>query len=114
MKVLICGDRNWTDRTAIFNRMRKLPVGAIIITGGAKGADSLAYDEAQFLGFTTMRFMANWRMYGKAAGPIRNRKMLDQNPDLVIAFHSDLEHSKGTKDCVAQARKRGTPVEIII
>jgi hypothetical protein len=42
---------------------------------------------------------ADWANHGKAAGPIRNRKMLDLKPDLVLAFHADLTNSKGTKDC---------------
>lgn len=44
--------------------------------------------------------------------PIRNQKMLDDNPDIdiVIAFHSDLENSRGTKDMVNRARKKGIKV----
>ena len=38
---------------------------------------------------------------------VRNKKMLDMNPDLVIAFHDDIENSKGTKDCIKEAEKRG-------
>lgn len=59
-------------------------------------------------------FPANWSQYGHAAGPIRNQKMLDQNPDLVIAFHFDLEHSKGTKDMINRAKKACIPVRFVI
>jgi len=38
--------------------------------------------------------------------------MLDEKPDLVIAFHPNLAESKGTKDCVNEAKRRGIPVEV--
>ena len=48
-----------------------------------------------------------WKGYGKAAGPIRNRRMLDDfQPDLVLAFPGN----KGTNDCIAAARQRDIEV----
>lgn len=58
------------------------------------------------MGFPVERYPADWERYGKRAGPIRNRKMLDQGPDLVVAFGGD----KGTADCVREARRRGIAV----
>ena len=81
--------------------------------GGARGADSIAGEEAKEFGLTVLAFSADWRRYGRAAGPIRNLQMLEEGkPDLVIAFHADLDHSKGTKDMVEQARKAGIKVEV--
>ena len=37
--------------------------------------------------------------------------MLDQKPDLVLAFHDDLGKSRGTADTVGEAKRRGIPVE---
>ena len=57
---------------------------------------------------------ANWVKYGRAAGPIRNRRMLELvPPDLVVAFHDDLESSRGTKDMVIAARQAEIPVRLI-
>jgi hypothetical protein len=39
--------------------------------------------------------------------------MLDTKPDLVIAFHEDIESSKGTKDCIKEARRRGIAVDVV-
>ena len=114
MRVLVCGDRNWGDGTVVMKRLRELPRGVEIITGGARGADFWAEETThRFTGFKLNVIRAEWTKFGKAAGPIRNRKMLDMEPDLVIAFHNDLENSKGTKDTVDEAKKRGIPVEVI-
>ena len=113
MLVLITGDRNWRDRKKIEARLSKLPKGTIIIAGGADGADTLAKRVAWSLGLHVMECKALWGFYKISAGPIRNRAMLSLKPDLVIAFHSDLSKSKGTKDCVTEAKRRGIEVEVI-
>lgn len=112
MKVLVCGDRNWKDKELIRSMIRdKMP--DLVITGGARGADTLAYECCKEDGFTVTKIDADWNKHGKAAGPIRNRKMLDQTPDLVLAFHDDLSHSKGTLDTVTEARHRGLQVQLV-
>lgn len=113
MKILICGDRNWSDYWAIYDVVSKLDRNSIIIHGAAKGADTMAGTIASKLGFKVVAFKANWERYGKAAGPIRNREMLDVKPDLVIAFHNDIENSKGTKDCIKEAEKRSIEVKLV-
>ena len=115
MKVLVCGDRNWTNREAIRAWLCKLQDWdyTTVIEGEARGADTIAKEEAQRIGMRVLKYPAQWNTYGRAAGPIRNREMLDQCPDLVLAFHSDLSKSKGTADCVREARKRGIKVEVV-
>ena len=113
MKVLMCGDRNWTDEETIVKELLSLPKDTLIITGGARGADSIAEAEAYYMGMPTIVFHANWARYAKAAGPMRNSTMLMENPDLVIAFHTDISKSKGTADTVCKARKLGIPVKIV-
>jgi len=113
MKVVVCGCRNWKWFEIIYERLAKLPSNALIIEGGASGADRQARNAALEIGLEVVEFPAAWKKYGKAAGPTRNIKMLDTKPSLVIAFHNDIENSKGTKHTVAEARKRGIEVEII-
>ena len=112
MKILVCGDRNWVDKKAIFRELSKYPRDTIVIEGEARGADSLARVVALGLGVSVERYPANWDKYGRAAGPIRNQQMLDQKPDLVLAFHADLDNSKGTRDMVIRARKAG--IEVLV
>lgn len=113
MKVLVCGDRNWTDQAAIYKRLALLDMSTVVIHGAARGADVLAGDVASRLGFRVVAVPADWDLHGKSAGIIRNRKMLDMKPELVIAFHMDLSKSKGTADTVREARRRGIPAEVI-
>jgi hypothetical protein len=106
LTLLICGDRLWSNQFAIRRELRNLEhlVGTVI-HGACKGADSigarLARDE---FGLKVIPFPADWKTLGKAAGPIRNQQMLDNGkPDIVHAFHTDIDVSKGTKDMVERS-----------
>ena len=58
-------------------------------------------------------FPADWKKYGRAAGPIRNKQMLNEGkPDLVLAFHTNIENSKGTKSMIQIAKK--SEIKIIL
>ena len=116
MRVLVCGDRHWNDAMKIFDVLTGLKdqYGRFtVVQGGANGADALAGQVALTLRLGCEVYPADWKKYGRRAGPIRNRQMLDTRPDLVLAFHDDLEHSRGTKDCVSEATRRGIRVRII-
>ena len=111
--ILVTGSREWTDRFTIFSALRQYPTCRLLIHGNARGADRIAAEIAEHLGFKIKSVPAQWDRYNKAAGAIRNRVMLDLNPDLVLAFHSNLAVSKGTKDCVEEAQRRKIPVRLI-
>lgn len=112
MKVLVCGSRDWPalDKRRIFARLAELGHGTEVIHGGAPGADSFADFWCRQLGIPVREFKAQWKLFGRKAGPIRNRQMLDEAPDLVIAFQKD--SSTGTQDTIDEARRRGIPVEV--
>lgn len=61
------------------------------------------------------RHPADWDRYGRAAGPIRNREMVDAGADLVLAFPlpGPRSMSRGTWDCISAAEAHAIPVEII-
>jgi hypothetical protein len=112
MRILFCGDRNWTNYKVICDVMADLDPD-VVIEGEAPGADSLARDAAEYFGIPIVRYPADWKQYGRAAGPIRNTQMLTEGtPDLVIAFHDNLAASKGTKNMVEQSKKRNIPVKV--
>ena len=115
-RVLVCGDRNWTDPIIIMNELIKIMGNQgieVVIEGEQNGADILGKQAAERLGLTVLPFKANWRKYGLAAGPIRNQQMLKEGrPTLVLAFHPYLPGSKGTKHMVDIAMKAGIPVKI--
>lgn len=113
-RVLVCGDRKWDDYTLIYDTLNKVGRIGLIIQGGARGADTHAKEWAQYYPKPFLHFPANWKKYGKAAGPIRNTQMLREGkPDLVIAFHDNIKKSKGTADMVRQARKASIPCVIV-
>lgn len=99
----------------------------VVIQGGARGADSVAKNWAENdplhppLGKINPNFnvpyilletyMADWKTYGKSAGFIRNKKMLEEGkPDLVLAFKSR-DISKGT-DMMIDLAKYKVPIFI--
>lgn len=112
-RVVVSGAREWNLTATMRRRFARLPPGTIIVHGNERGADKTADFVAKSMGFQTEHIEADWDHLGNFAGPIRNRQMLDTKPDLVLAFHPDLYgRSKGTRDCVQEARRRGIPVEI--
>jgi len=110
MKVLVCGSREWIDYPAVRDRLARLPGDTEIIHGGASGADFWAKLSARHLGLPEQAFPADWRTHGKRAGILRNLQMLDECPDLVIAFQ--VNGSRGTQHTIDEARRRGIPVEV--
>lgn len=113
MKVLVCGGRHFSDRVfayQILDEAHKAVGFYSLMTGAAQGADRIALDWAHRNGVSSWQIPAEWEKYGKAAGPIRNQKMLDVGkPDLVIAFPG----GKGTTHMVKIARAAGVEVREI-
>lgn len=111
-RILICGDRHWSDLHAIMRPMDDLAPHSIIIEGGAPGADSLAKESAEFYGLQVEEYPADWNRFGRAAGPLRNQRMLTEGkPDEVWAFYPDVALGKGTGDMIARALAAGIPVK---
>jgi hypothetical protein len=106
VRVLVTGDRNWTDVEKVAAVLSKLPSDTVLVHGAARGADTIAGVVGEALGFKVIPVPADWNKHGRAAGPIRNRAMLrDHGPfDLVCVFHPDLAASKGTADMVEVLR----------
>jgi hypothetical protein len=109
----------------------------MLIEGGAKGADRAAQDWAKHSPlhqplqsffeyepgsapdrqpFFLKTVEANWTEHGRAAGPYRNREMLAENPDLVIAFKDDFDRTLskgGTEHMVKIAKKAGVKTVLV-
>lgn len=74
-----------------------------VLSGAARGVDSVAIDWAKVNMVECLQFPADWESHGKSAGPIRNKQMLDEGkPDLVVAFPG----GRGTANMAKQARMR--------
>ncbi len=109
-KAIICGSRACCDRASVWlalDMYRKELDLTEIAEGGAKGVDRLARKWAQGAGISCRTFEADWEHGGKAAGPARNARMLDEfAADYVIAFPGGF----GTADMVRRARVAGIEV----
>lgn len=112
---LICGGRDFrpngqAHQTAIVRKLNALHEArrfSLVIQGGARGADTFGRLWAYGAGIPTETYFANWDRDGRAAGPIRNRRMLkDGKPDLVIAFPGGV----GTADMIKAALAAGVEV----
>ena len=124
MRLLVSGDRNWTDRDYIFgvlDGIHSIFEVEVVIEGEARGADLIARAWAEDRRVPVQPYPAEWDKYrpepgsGKKnpAGPIRNREMLTNGkPDMVVAFHPDLAQSRGTLDMVRVSRQAGVPVKV--
>lgn len=86
----------------------------VVISGGARGADTHARKACEKHGIDFIEFPAQWDKFGRSAGPIRNQQMLlEGRPTHGLAFHQDLEKSKGTKDMVQRLKRNGVAVTVI-
>jgi len=118
MRILVCGGRNYgytpesgyTKKDfAVFSKAMDIVMShkpSVIIQGNAKGGDEVGHLVAEALGLPEEVYKPEWAA-GKAAGPIRNKRMLDEGrPDLVIAFKG----GNGTANMISIARKAGVGV----
>jgi hypothetical protein len=119
IRLLVCGGRdldssdvwNWLERfargdcqAALGDHSAKI---GILIHGGAHGADEGAASWGESENIPVRCFPAEWKKHGKAAGPLRNEKMLREgNPDVVIAF----DGGRGTANMIGLAESAGIPV----
>jgi hypothetical protein len=110
-KILVCGGRKFSDdellNKTLDEHCRNRNISDIVIIhGGASGADTLADVWATSNGCEIRKYLADWDEWGKAAGPMRNSKMLTENPNIVFAFPG----GAGTADMIKKSQAAGIPV----
>lgn len=117
MQLIVSGSRHATeaDCAVVWRELNLLheeqPI-ALLIEGGARGVDEYARVWAISRGVERVRVAADWKHYGRAAGHIRNRKMLTSYPlAQVLAFPKAL--SPGTRGCIEHARELGRTVRVV-
>ena len=117
-RVIIAGGRDFKD----YDRLKdacdkilanKLAEGITVISGTARGADSLGERYAQERGFSLIRMPAEWDRYGKAAGYKRNEAMAQTAGagGGLIAFWDG--KSRGTGHMIDLAKQYGLAVRIV-
>ena len=114
MKIAIVGSRGFTD----FDLLNKIVTSycvsknilpKTIVSGGAKGADSLAEKFAKMYDFEMKIFYPDWEQFGRNACSTRNTEIVEY-ADIVFAFWNGT--SPGTKDSITKAENLGKEVII--
>ncbi len=109
IKIAVGGCRDFGDIEYIFKCLDEYikelcDEEIIIISGHCSGVDAAAEKYAELRGIKTLLFPAEWKKYGKAAGPVRNKQIVEA-ADAVIAFWDG--KSRGTKSLIDLAKKSG-------
>lgn len=107
MKLLIVGSRSIKD----FDLSIYVDEGVdLIISGGAKGIDTLAENYADKNGISKLILRPDYKHYGKAAPIIRNKLMVDISDALIVVWDGK---SKGTKHTIDYAQKVNKPLTVL-
>lgn len=109
MKIGVVGSRNFNDYIKLKTELDKYHA-TFIISGGAVGADTLAKKYADENNIPTVIYLPDWNKYGKSAGAIRNKDIVN-NSDMIVAFWDGI--SKGTAISINLAKKTNKTIEII-
>ncbi len=112
MKVIIAGGRDFNDEDRMRHELQRVSWGwgnLEIVSGMARGADTLGSEWARNHDLPLKEFPADWDKHGKAAGHIRNAEMADY-AEILIAFWDGT--SKGTKGMIKLALDRGLEVHV--
>ena len=113
MRTIIAGGREFDNYLLLESEVdfvRMLISSEItVVSGGARGADTLGERYAAERGLEVRRFPANWDKHGRSAGYIRNAEMADY-ADCLVAFWDG--KSRGTKHMIDLALARGLLVKV--
>ena len=118
LRIVVAGSRNFDNYELLANVLKSyledntLPV--TIVSGTARGADTLGEQFARFNGYNVVRFPANWNTFGRRAGYIRNAEMAKyatEEKGVLFAFWDGI--SRGTKHMIDLAERYGLEIHVI-
>lgn len=115
-KVIIAGGRDFFDYNLLREKVNNILIEKrathkiVIVSGCARGADTLGMRYASENIFDVEEYPAEWDKYGKKAGYMRNIEMAE-NANALIAFWDG--KSKGTKHMIDIATERNLPIRVI-
>jgi len=109
MIIGVSGTRSFEDYNKFSEIMDDFKDVDSIVSGGARGTDTMAERYAKENNIDFSEYLPEWGRYGRAAGPIRNEKIVEAS-DLIVAFHNGI--SRGTQSTIDIANKTGTKIMI--
>lgn len=111
MKVIVAGSRTFDRKEFLGVIIDAMAISNFevdeIVSGGARGIDTLAQEYADRMGLPCTTFHADWDKHGKAAGPIRNAAMADYADALLLIYDG---HSRGSGNMLELARRKGLKI----
>ena len=113
-KIMVCGSRTISDKKLIFSKLDDMLLmhpNMILISGGAKGVDSIGEEWAKSHRIFVEQYKPDWEKYGRGAGIVRNKIMVE-NSDFVIIFWDGV--SKGTKSDIDFCKKLNKQYSLIL
>lgn len=116
IRIIIAGGRDFHDYSLLekeaseFISTLENVEGIQIVSGGAKGVDSMGERFAKEKALELIKFPADWKKYGRAAGPKRNAQMADYATHLLSFWNGE---SKGTKSMISLAKKKELQVKVV-
>lgn len=111
MKTIIAGGREFNDYKLVEETLLNYNDVTEIVSGCARGADSLGEKFAMEHAIPIKKFPADWDKYGKSAGYRRNEQMAIYAEQLIAFWDGK---SKGTKHMIDFAKKLGLKVSVIM
>ncbi|MDY0270797.1 DUF2493 domain-containing protein [Trichloromonas sp.] len=113
MRLSVVGSRTFNNyqllKTKLDEIHQETPI-TLVVSGGAKGADSFAERWARENNIETKIYYPDWKLYGKKAGFVRNRDIVT-NSDKMVAFWDNM--SKGTLHSINIADYNQIPYMIV-
>jgi hypothetical protein len=110
VRIAIVGSRDYPDMRQVVRHVCSLPEDTVIVSGGARGVDTVAVETAKLIGLKTCVYPADWDRYGKKAGFVRNHTIVE-NADRIFAFWDG--KSRGTSHTIWLARQEGKTIHVI-
>ena len=109
MRIAIVGSRNYPRLDQVRDYVASLPPNTVVISGGARGVDKTAEEEAKRRGLECAVFLAEWDEESRFPGLVRHRDIVEA-AEKVVAFWDGRSH--GTAYALKLAQQLGKPVEV--
>ena len=113
MKLAIVGSREFPDLDLVWvfvERVAQARPDTIIVSGGARGVDTVAAAAARMAGLVVEELVPDWATHGILAGFERNSRIVE-SCDRVAAFWDGV--SNGTRDTITKAEAAGKKCQVI-
>ncbi len=108
-RLLIAGSRDFNDYNLLKQYIKPDKVSTII-SGCARGADTLAIQYAKEFNIPVEKYPAEWDKYGKSAGYRRNKIMVDRATAIIVFWDGE---SRGTKHTIDLAQANNKLLKVV-